>query len=588
MTIFSLSLAFMGKGYSQLCDLTIDIGRDTTVCGESSFTLSYIAPADSIDWVWSDGSTDTTLTVTISGTYSITIFTPSCQLMASIKVKFESFPDVQVISAPVCFGDTTFFNVETEDIIDSLSFIWDFGDGTGSNVGSPLVSHVYAQGPENFTVMVTAINRAGCFETDTLIATVKQQPMVEFLVDDVCLGEPTYFIIQTSNTDSNATMGLYLNRPFQFIPLPINTDTFFFIYQTEGVFRPHLILENENGCLDSVSYDINVFPLPNAGFDGLDLTYCQGDPVDTLYAFMAGGDFEGNGITPLESGSALLSPISAGELIPVSYHIVNEFGCENVSEQVIRSIFARPTIDFLGLTSSYCLSTIPDTIAVSLTGGVFEGPESVLTDPTPFDSFAIFYPMIVGTYEIGYSYVDSNQCLTAIERSVQVFDLPVADLGPDTFIFAGETIILSNAVQLPEYRYLWSNGTTNPMLSIQNPGYYLLEITDANTSCQAIDTIFVDLGNSTDFLEKKGIKIGIYPNPVVDDAIKVFIESKDSLVAEWLDMGVMNSAASILNSKKVYIEPGFEQVIELYVNGYPPGIYYLLLNQQYAIPFIIK
>ncbi len=68
-------------------------------------------------------------------------------------------------------------------------------------------------------------------------------------------------------------------------------------------------------------------------------------------------------------------------------------------------------------------------------------------------------------------------------------DVPEINLGPDTSICTGDTLLLQ--VQVPDATYLWQDGSSNASMEVTGKGTYVVQITQA--PCSYSDTIAVDV-----------------------------------------------------------------------------------------------
>jgi gliding motility-associated-like protein len=89
----------------------------------------------------------------------------------------------------------------------------------------------------------------------------------------------------------------------------------------------------------------------------------------------------------------------------------------------------------------------------------------------------------------------SNSCGTTVDSMLVVAKdscvcnpvYAVADLGPDTQLCAGSSTSLVSNIALPQYRYLWQNGSTTPQITVNAPGLYWVQV---STWCNTVmDTI---------------------------------------------------------------------------------------------------
>jgi hypothetical protein len=153
----------------------VDLGNDTTVCG--NYTLT--AGTGYISYVWSDNSTDDTLNVSIGGMYWVVVI-DSANCTATDSVFVTIFP------APTASAgnDTTIVPPDCATLFGSASsgtppysFLWSNGDTTQTTTVCDTVTTIYT---------LTVVDANGCSSTSTVTVTV-QQPCSINLGNDTTL-----------------------------------------------------------------------------------------------------------------------------------------------------------------------------------------------------------------------------------------------------------------------------------------------------------------------------------------------------------------------------------------------------------------
>jgi gliding motility-associated-like protein len=192
------------------------------------------------------------------------------------------------------------------------SWLWDFGNSTGSTLQNPTASYTLA-GPATVTLSVATLE--GCTSSPaTKIIQVYSIPAVDFtLTDSVCLGQPTYFFgsftvagglpvnVWNWNIDNNGISYLnILNPSFTFLS-PGNHNVMFFATTTgsgaclgikvKNVFvrdKPHAAIKNQVICpnmpavLQDSSYTTDGIGISNYWWDlGNGQFSTQKDPMVT-------------------------------------------------------------------------------------------------------------------------------------------------------------------------------------------------------------------------------------------------------------------------------------------------------------------
>ena len=142
-------------------------------------------------------------------------------------------------------------------------------------------------------------------------------------------------------------------------------------------------------------------------------------------------------------------------------------------------------------------NTLPDTIKLC------QGDSSLLDATTTAaisyywntdDTTATLWVSDSGRYNV---IVSTGQCVSYDTVRVLLLPPPIVNLGIDTAICKGDTMIL-RAEKSPLYTYKWSDGSAQPILEVKNENIYSVEVTFGN--CRASDTIDIAI-----FDKKQGL-----------------------------------------------------------------------------------
>lgn len=141
---------------------------------------------------------------------------------------------------------------------------WYFGDGD-STINSTFANNQYATEGLYTVRLITATNIGGCKDTMDKVMEVFPMPAASFIIDrdkQCFLGNN--FIFGSTSTISTGTIDFtdwtFGDNTTATIASPSKS------YTRVDSFKVKLVVTTNNGCIDSASRRVNVYPMPNAGF----------------------------------------------------------------------------------------------------------------------------------------------------------------------------------------------------------------------------------------------------------------------------------------------------------------------------------
>lgn len=223
----------------------INIGNDSVLCEGEMLTLNAATPYAS--YLWQNNATDSTINVSQSGIYWVTI-TTTCEIISdTINVIFNPTPIVNIgTDTTLCQDELLILDVTTV----GGSYLWQ--DNTTNPINIISQSNTY-------WVNVTVNN---CSTTDTIIVDYTPLPVVDLGGDTVlCFGENLLL-------DANNPTATYLWQD-------ATTSSTYLVSQAGTYF----VEVSKNGC--SSGDTINVFYNSLLNFDlGNDTTLCSGQVLN--------------------------------------------------------------------------------------------------------------------------------------------------------------------------------------------------------------------------------------------------------------------------------------------------------------------
>ncbi|MBX2978714.1 MAG: gliding motility-associated C-terminal domain-containing protein [Flavobacteriales bacterium] len=413
----------------------VDLGNDATLCSGESTTLNVFQAGAS--YLWQDGSTGPSLTVTTPGTYTVTL-TDANGCVASDAVDISFTDPIVVDLGPdqvICQGDVVDFDVT----LPGATYLWNTG------ALSPTLS-VNATGTYTVTVSVGA-----CSASDVVDVQVVNAPNVDLGPDLLlCTGESTVL-------DASVPGATYLWNTGA-TTATLNVDA-------EGTYSVTVTLAS--GCNASDAVNVS-YQTPVSVDLGPDLSICNGD-MAFLDATTPGATYLWNtGAT-----SASINVTTAG-----TYSVaVDQNGCI-VTDELELTVLPTPAFD-LGPDVTLCLGD--ELLLDATSAGATYLWNTGATSATLLVSTS-------GTYSVTATL---NSCTATDAITVTVLSADAVDLGPDITLCAGEQQVLNAAV--PGATYVWSTGATTAAITVANAGTYWAEVTQSG--CSASDTVVVSVND---------------------------------------------------------------------------------------------
>lgn len=253
--------------------------------------LSSISQGSISEWDWNFGdntsSNDMTPThhYATADTYDIQLIVVSdslCSDTTNRQVIVFPVPVADFEVDPLCFGNTSeFFDLSSISTGSIVSYNWNFGDNTSSNLQNP--SHEYLIS-DTFTTTLEVISDLNCRDTIIGPAIVYSLPDVNFSFDDICLGDIAHFVDSTTVRD-----GQIISYDWTLSDGTTSSATEFDrLFTDTGTFSVQLITESSLGCIDSIESSIEVYELPT--FTGYVDPACYGEQDGGIELIISNGE----------------------------------------------------------------------------------------------------------------------------------------------------------------------------------------------------------------------------------------------------------------------------------------------------------
>lgn len=255
---------------NQIPALSLSVGTITnescpnSLNGSASMNVSGGTSPYSFSWNTSPVQTTQTASGLPAGVYLCTVTdADSCQDTLTVIITVKPKPVADFSSSKVCHGAATVFSDSSTTASGTISsWSWNYGDNTIPGF-LPNLSHLYTNAG-NYSATLIVTNNFGCADTVTKQVNVYFNPVANYTVQDVCLGDSVLFN-DSSFVDTSASITTYLwvlgdGTPTVGLQSPSH------LYTNAGLYSVTLLVTTNQSCSDAVNKSVNVFDPPVAAF----------------------------------------------------------------------------------------------------------------------------------------------------------------------------------------------------------------------------------------------------------------------------------------------------------------------------------
>jgi gliding motility-associated-like protein len=383
-------------------------------------------------------------------------------------------------------------------------FLWHFGDGRDTTVSSSY--HLYKTAG-SYPVKLIVTDSIGCRDSSSKTLLVRNHPIAFFVTDKdklptLCYPLPITFT-DSSKYASTRTWNLGTGSPIT------PTPTVGITYSQRGIYKATLTVDNDGGCADSYSRQLNVVG-PAASLSITKDHICLGEgaeyivnPSDTNdvrsyeFDFGAGSTIRGNAPLPSKISYLYTSKPFTGNTVAqlIVYSGAKQTGCAYTYSQ---KIYIDQTIaDFRRndeIDTTVCVGT-PIAItnnsvdADTWAWDLGDGTKSISKEVGPLHTYTV-----AKTYDVTLAVRNTSkvsQCSSSVTKKIRVDPLPNAKVTGNGVICPADP--LRQQLQLNASggnKYVWSPAAGLSSVNISNPiakpsvtTLYAVLVTDSN-KCQ--------------------------------------------------------------------------------------------------------
>lgn len=463
-------------------------------------------------YLWSNGSTDTCITVFVSGIYTVEGWdTHACSAKDTLEVSAHSLPEVQIVgTSHACSGSV---NTLTALSSTAVSYLWNTGSTSSEIQVNETAEYSVIVRDSNschnsasfaFEVMppleCSIIGPAQICQGDTAILTASDGVTFIWSTLDstasIRIAPDTTTTYNLMITDSNGCIAYASKQVVVKIPSPITihgADGFcegdstlivaeaeetlvwsnghigdsIMVYET-GIYTVQAL--DSSSCGLSSSKEVTSYTIPEVYIEG-STHICFGD-TGWVHAV------SDKTVSYLWTTGSTDSAIAITSTNVYGVTVTDAHGCSNETSMLIMA-YSNPTVSING-PSTTCngeeITLTATTTASHFHWSTGDSTASIRVRPR----FATNYDVVVST-EFG--------CTATASWTVSVISIPIANITGDTVLCEGEvgTLTCSNASS-----FHWSTGANTRSINVSETGTYSVVVTNT-AGCTNSASIFVNV-----------------------------------------------------------------------------------------------
>ena len=317
--------------------------------------FSTICAGDTLVWdaslngpytyLWSDGSTESSLEITATGEYWLTITDTAGYSWRSdvVTVNVDNFSTTARLAADTivtCVGNNIYLQTGFED---AVSYQW--SDGTTAD-------HLQVRQAGVYSVVVS--NRIGCIARDTAFFNVIGiAPIPDFTTGRLCATRNVEFT-DMSQASGNSAVTSYLwnfgDGTSSVEQSPAH------VYQHSGLYNMQLTIVSDNGCTNLLKRSLYIDSLPKADFAPEKCcSFSETQFIDlssTSDSYISSWNWTLNGTTTVERNPQTTFTAHGDQMVKLVVETAH--GCTDTLERPI-NVMQGPNVDFA--YSAPCVNT---------------------------------------------------------------------------------------------------------------------------------------------------------------------------------------------------------------------------------------
>ncbi len=504
--------------------------QPTEVCVNESSIFNDLSQSNEpiVSWNWDFGNGNTSTLQNPSFNFGsagmfdviLSVSTAHCQRSDTLQVLVDSLPnaDFLVSDSIGCSPlSVNFNNLSSSNVVD---YRWSFGDNDTSTIESP--NHSFQNNwsqDTTYNVELLVSTLAGCKDTSSFDVIVLSKPIASFTNNSVLDCAPlqvdfTNTSINSNNYEWNFGDGTSLETSANASHTYHNTNL---VIET---FDVSLVTSNPNGCKDTTSQTIIVYPEPQFNFSSIPAQGCS--PLEVNFPSVNGAviydwDFGDGSISNIPNPNHIFDNTSTSSTqFDVKLIATSPFGCSDTTTETV-TVFPNPEANFQLSDSVSCspLNTQIINTSSNASSSIWNmGDGNTLSNNNSNFNYDFFNTEnYIQNYNIALVVSNNFNCTDSIIKSVSIYPNVSAEFSSDTVGCSPKEIIFFNTSS-GSSSFIWDfgDGNNSNMVSPSHT-YFNNGTTEENN--------YVSLISSSNLGCKDTITklIKIYPSPQADFTI---------------------------------------------------------------------
>ncbi len=486
--------------------LTMSKTDENCLKGDGTVTATVNGGTGSYSYLWNNGSTVATLINVSSGVYSVNVDDGICKVSSSITVNTSAVPVSNFTTKNSClYDDALFNNTSTISSGTISSYQWNFGDGTTATLQSP--SHLFSISG-NYNVSLIAVSGSNCVDTSVQSITIFAVPQAAITTSNVCDMQAAMF------TDASNLNGSTINAwqwSFETGSSSVEQNPSV-VFSTVGKYSPSLIVTTTDGCSDTATTAIEIYPVPITDYTTNNVCLNELSSFTNL-SYLSSGNMTYQWNFGDNSNTSTQTSPNYTYLQDGSYNVslisLSDKGCTDTITQVL-TIYPLPDVNFIPDQYKGCIdldiditnnTSISSTNITSYLWNFGDGNTASQNNPSHTYTTA-------GNYNVYLTATSDKGCVNTNDTAVviEAYSLPVADFSyaPDYITIMNPKVEFTDlSIDANAWNWILEDGNSsteqNPKYTYADTGNYTIELWISNVN-GCVDSISKSLRIEPEFM----------------------------------------------------------------------------------------